>query len=196
MLKKEIIWRDILENAIHKKQYQFTQKDLAQNYGFSSSTVFNALVIPRAQGAIAVSGRGFSVTDVEKLLYIWATQKNLARDVVYQTSVSMGARAIEGLAPAGVVFGGCSAYAHAYGDSPAEYDAVYWYADATTIAEIKKRFPKRAGPANFFILKEDPFLKRFGSRVTPDTQIFTDLWNMKEWYAKDFLTAIKQKLLP
>jgi len=196
MLKKEIVWRDILESAIRKKQFQFTQKDLAQKYGLSSSTVFNALAIPRTQGAITVSGRDFSVTDVEKLLYIWATQRNLARDIVYQTSVPMSAREIEGLAPAGIVFGGCSAYAHAYGNSPAEYDAIYWYADAASLAEIKKRFPKRTGRANFFILKEDPFLKRFGSRVTPDTQTFTDLWNMKEWYAKDFITAIKQKLFP
>ena len=60
MTKKEIIWREILFQAIEKKKFEFTQKELAQKYSFSLSTVFNALKIPR--NANAVDGkRGFKI---------------------------------------------------------------------------------------------------------------------------------------
>ena len=34
MTKKEIIWREILFQAIEKKKIEFTKKELAQKYGF------------------------------------------------------------------------------------------------------------------------------------------------------------------
>jgi len=52
MIKKEIIWREILFQAIENKKTDFTQKELSQKYGFSLSTVFNALKIPSQAGAI------------------------------------------------------------------------------------------------------------------------------------------------
>lgn len=194
MLKKEIIWREILENAISKKKYLFTQKELAEKFGFSFSTVFNALSVPRAQGAVLVSGRSFSVTDMEKLLYIWATKRNLAGDIIYETHVPMNAKEMEGLAPAGCVFGGYSSYMEAHKDAPAEYDSVYFYADPSLVPEFRKRFPKEKGRPNLFVLKKDPFLELYGNRTTPDTQTFADLWNTRDWYAKDFLSALKAKM--
>ena len=35
MTKKEIIWREILYQTIENKKFEFTQKELAQKYGFS-----------------------------------------------------------------------------------------------------------------------------------------------------------------
>jgi len=70
MLKKEIIWREILNQAIENKKLDFTQKELAAKFNFSLSTVFNALKIPRIQGAIRVTGRNFEIIDIEKFLYI------------------------------------------------------------------------------------------------------------------------------
>ncbi len=196
MLKKEIIWREILESAIHKKQYRFTQKDIAKKLSISVSTVFNALLIPRKQGAITVSGRDFSLIDIEKLLYIWATQRNLAHEILYQTAVPMSAKEIEGSVPSGIIFGGCSAYAYTHKSAPAEYDTIYVYASASELLELKKRFPKQSGKENIFVLKKDPLLERYGNGTTPDTQTFADLWNMKEWYAKDFLLALKNRIIP
>jgi len=47
MFKKEVIWREVLVQARLNKKKKFTQKELAQKFGFSLSTVFNALKIPR-----------------------------------------------------------------------------------------------------------------------------------------------------
>lgn len=194
MTKKETIWRHILVQATQakaKKQRLFTQKAVAGKFHFSTSTVFNALKAPRKMGAIEVTGRYFRLRDFEKLLLLWATQRNLEKDIVYKTSVNAPPRDIEGSMPPGVIFAGWSAYRLSYKDAPADYDTIYVYSSSLTA--IKKRFPPKKGFPNLVILKPDPDLVSFG-QTTPDAQTFVDLWNMKQWYAKDYLTALKKKL--
>jgi DNA-binding transcriptional MocR family regulator len=195
MNKKEQIWREILQKAIVERQFLFTQKSLAEGLNVSLSTVFNALKIPRAQGAVKVTGRDFSLVDLEKLLYIFATQRNLEKEIIYQTNVSAGAKEIEGSMPDGAVFTAYTAYCQKYQDAPADYGKVYVYADAPVLSEIKKRFSKQKGESNFFVLKSDRLLKKYGA-IVPEAQIFCDLWNLKDWYAKDFLAALKVKIIP
>lgn len=192
MTKKEIIWRYILYEAFNKSAKIFTQKELASRFFVSTSTVFNALKIPRKLGAIEVTGRFFKMRDPEKLLLIWATQRNLRQDIIYSTYVDMPVQAVEGSMPPDAIFGAFSAYRFAYHDAPADYSAVYVYSD--NLEEIKKRFPKQKGHSNLFILKPDRHLSLFG-KTTPDVQTYADLWNINEWYAKDYLNALRSKLL-
>ena len=193
MTKKEILWREILFQTTENKKFEFTQKELAKKYGFSLSTVFNALKIPRS--ASAVEGkRGFRVRDIEKFLYLWATFRKIKKDIIYQTSVKKGVIAIEGEMPPNVIFGVFSAFVKKYKTAPADYDKVYVYSTESEIEEIKKRFPSQKGYQNLIVLKADPWLKNFG-QITPDCQTFVDLWNLPEWYAKDFLNALKEKIL-
>lgn len=191
MTKKEIIWREILHQTLEKKITTFTQKDLAQRFGVSLSTVFNALKLPRQSGAVRVEGRNFVVSDAEKLLYLWATERNLEKETIYTTHADLPAREIEGMMPPETIFGCYSAYRLKYNDAPADYDKVYVY--VVDEEELKKRFPPREGYANVIVLKGDPHLRGFGS-VSPDVQTFADLWNAKEWYAREFVNAIKKKL--
>lgn len=193
MLKKELIWREILFQAIERRKFEFTQKDLAEKFGFSLSTVFNALKVPRESGAIKVTGKNFSVIDAEKFLYIWATQRNIEKEIIYKTYVSESVAQIEGRMPAGIIFGGPSAYVLKYNDAPADYAKVYVYAKENNLEEIKKRFPEKKGEANLFVIKSDQYLEKLGN-IAPDVQNFVDLWNMNDWYAKDFLNALKNKL--
>ncbi len=195
MTKKEIIWRTILQKFIESRQLEFTQKDLAADLGVSLSTVFNSLKIPRQAGAIKVTGRNFSMVDLEKLLYIWSTQRNLEKEIIYETNVNLSVKEIEGLMPSGIIFAAYSAYVKKFGEVPADYDKVYIYADAIGLSEVKKRFPKQNGRANLFVLKSDSGLRSYG-QLSPTAQIFCDLWNLKDWYAKDFLRALKEKIIP
>ncbi|MBU4480981.1 hypothetical protein KKH59_01560 [Patescibacteria group bacterium] len=194
MNKKEIIWREILNQTIENKKTEFTQKDLAQKYGYSLSTIFNALKIPQESGAVRKSGRGFKVEDKEKFLYLWATMRRFKKDIIYQTNISKSAREIEADMPPEVIFGCFSAYSKKYKSPPADYDKVYVYADRKTLEELKIRFPKKEGYANLIVLPADPVLQNLG-KITPDVQTFVDLWNLSEWYAKDFLNALKEKIL-
>jgi DNA-binding transcriptional MocR family regulator len=109
MTKKEIIWREILFQAIENKKSEFTQKELAQKYRFSLSTVFNALKVPREGGALE-GKRGFRVLDIEKFLYLWATFRKIKKDIIYQTAVKKGVFSIEGEMPPSVIFGAYSAF--------------------------------------------------------------------------------------
>jgi DNA-binding transcriptional MocR family regulator len=193
MTKKEIIWREILFQAIENKKFEFTQKELAQKYRFSLSTVFNALKVPREAGAVE-GKRGFRVLDIEKFLYIWATFRKIKKEIIYQTAVRKGVFEIEGEMPPSVIFGAYSAFLKKYKEAPADYDKVYVYIEKNNLEEIKKRFPPQKGYINLIVLKADPWLKNFG-QLTPDCQTFVDLWNLAEWYAKDFLNALKEKIL-
>lgn len=194
MLKKEVIWREILNNAISNKIYKGTQKEIAQKYGFSLSTVFNALNVPRQIGAVSLGGKGFEVVDTEKFLYLWATLRNLKKDIIYKTHVSKEVRDIEGEMPPEAVLGAFSAFKNKYKEIPADYDKVLAYIEQENLDRIKERFPQKEGYENLIILKADPWLKNFGE-TAPDCQIFVDLWNLSEWYAKDYLESLKSKIL-
>ncbi|MBU4299025.1 hypothetical protein KJ636_03205 [Patescibacteria group bacterium] len=192
MTKKEVIWREILFQATEKKKFEFTQKELAQKYGFSLSTVFNALKIPRNVSAIE-GKRGSKIIDIEKFLYLWATFRNFKKDILYQTNTSKPVREVEGEMPPSVIFGTYSAFLKKYQEAPADYDKVYVYSKEEDLEEIKERFPFQKGYFNLIVLKADSWLKNFG-RITPDCQTFVDLWNLSEWYAKDFLDTLKEKM--
>jgi len=193
MSKKEILWREIIHQASENKKFEFTQLELAEKFGISTSTVFNALKIPRESGAIEVTGRNFTVRDAEKFLYLWATQRNIGRETAYETYFPAGPKEIEGMMPAGAIYAAYSAYSKKYGEAPADYDKVYVYVDEKTLAELKNRFPKQKGRPNLFALKADSYLQTYGA-VTPDAQTFADLWNLRDWFAKDFLETLKQKI--
>ena len=62
-----------------------------------------------------------------------------------------------------------------------------------TKTKIKERFSLVEGYPNLFVLEADPFLSNYGS-VTTLAQTFVDLWNLSDWYAKEFIKALKEKI--
>lgn len=167
---------------------------MAQKYGFSLSTVFNALKIPRVSKAVE-GKRGFKIRDLEKFLYLWATFRKIEKDIIYQTAVKKEVFEIEGEMPPQVIFGGYSAFLKKYKEAPADYDKIYVYMEEKNLEELKKRFPPQKGYQNLIVLKADSWLKTppfSKGGVTPDCQTFVDLWNLPEWYANDFLNTLKE----
>jgi DNA-binding transcriptional regulator YhcF (GntR family) len=190
--KKEIVYREILTCAIEKRQFSFTQLALSKKFGFSLSTISNALSPLERIGAIEKKTRSFSVVDVKKMLVFWASERNLKRDIVYQTRFDSPIQKIEGLMPSSVIYSAFSAYRMKFDDAPADYGEVYVYADKKTLEEIQERFPKTKGPVNIIVLEKDPSMPD-GSFV-PLPQIYVDLWNIRDWYAKDYLDALSKRL--
>ena len=78
-----------------------------------------------------------------------------------------------------------TAFRHLLNKTSADYDHVYFYSNR--IEKISKRFPKSQRPPNIYILKPDPYLLK--SKKLGLAQLFVDLWNLSEWYAKDFQEA-------
>lgn len=191
MNKKEAIWRELLVQSNGHHKQKFTQKELAVRFSVSLSTVWHALKVPRASGAVAVTGRFFTVKDFEKLLMLWASERALEKEIIFATHSDLPVQKREGNMPPEVIFAAYSAFRMAHHDAPADYDKVYVYAD--TAESVKKRFPPAKGYPNIFVLRADPYLRQYGS-TTPDVQTFADLWNLSDWYAKDFIAALRRRL--
>ncbi len=189
--KREIIFRHLLEEYFDKKCSSFTQLGLSKQFGISLSTVSNALAPLREMGIIEVKARSFVLRDAKKLLLYFATVRNLTRDQRYATRYAISTLEIEKLMPADVTFTAFSAYRLAFEDSPADYSEVYVYVNPDALGEIKKRFPPKAGPPNIIVLEADPFIQK-GRISSP--HLYADLWNLKSWYAKEFLDALEKRL--
>ena len=189
MKKIEIIYRDMLYNIIEKKNKKFTQFHLAKALGVSLSTVNLALRPLTRMNAVKIRKMGFDVIDTVKVLYYWASVRNLEKDIVFKTRVDESVMQIEKQMPDNVIFGAYSAYKFKFKDVPADYSEVYVYGDDY----IKKRFRQNDKTPNLFVLKKDSSMQIYG-KTTTIANLFVDLWNLKQWYAKDFLKALEAKI--
>jgi len=191
MRRTEFVYRELLFQALEKGGRSFTQRGLAERLGMPISNVNNAIRPLRRMNAVRVGPRNFAVVNAKKVLFYWASNRNLEKDIVYSTRAEGGAIEIEKGMPADAVFAGYSAYRHRFGEAPADYSEVYVY--ASDLEEMRKRFPERKGPRNLFVLEKDALIERYGKTGTVG-QVFVDLWNLSEWYARDFLRELEAKI--
>ncbi|MEM2909248.1 MAG: helix-turn-helix domain-containing protein [Candidatus Bilamarchaeaceae archaeon] len=190
--KKEVVYRYILTEALERKQLSFTQLSLSRMFGISLSTVSNALKPLEKIGAIEKRTRSFNIIDIRKALSFWATARNMAKDIVYSARSDLPVQKIEAGMPAEVVFTAYSGYRFLYNEAPADYGEIYVYADKKALEGIKERFPETKGSPNVFVLEKDAFMPE--GNIAPIPQIYVDLWNLKEWYARDYLVALERRL--
>ncbi len=183
MKKIELVYMEMMYQCIEKKNRRLTQSGLAKALGISLSTVSHGLRPLKSMGAIEVKKRSLVIIDPKKVLYHWASQRNIEKDVLYSTRVDAPVRQIESQMPAGIVFGAYSAFRLKRKTIPADYSEVYVYGSPE---EIQERFPAAAKTPNLFVLKKEKIMEHYGS-VAPFGLIFVDLWNLREWYAKEFL---------
>jgi hypothetical protein len=193
MQKIETIWHDLLWNALEKKEFRHTQKSLSDKYGYSLSTVNLAVKSLARIGGIKMSGKFFTVFDVKKILYYWATHRNLEKDIIYETCVNLPILEIEGMIPDGAILGCYTAAKNILNEPPADYSKVYFYFDEDKLDIVKKRYPSAKGNNNLFILKTYSKQINYGN-VTTLPQTFVDIWNLSDWYARDFLTALERRI--
>jgi|SRR3989338_8762578 len=187
MKKLEFVYREILDNALEKKNKTLTQSELSKKLKLSLSTVNHALKPLIKMNSIEIKQRCFNVIDAKKILYYWASIRNLEKDIIYSTRVDLTAREIEKNMPQDIIYGAYSAYCFKFKDAPSDYSEVYVYGDIS----LEKRFKKNNAPANLFVIKKDEFMK---GKTTSLSQLFVDLWNIKTWYAKEFLKALEVKV--
>lgn len=192
MKKIEFIWRHILYQTIEKRLIRFQQQELAARFAISSSTVHAALSPLRRLGGVSVNGRGFEVIDYEKILYHWANHRDLTADLTHAMRVNLPITAIESGLPYATTPTAFTAVRERFDEPPADYDKVYCYTDDPD--NVQKRFEKEQtrGTPNLYLLKPDPFLSTYPT--IPLAQVFADVWNLSDWYAKDFVRQIKEAI--
>jgi len=187
MKRTEEIYREILFQTMEKKNNSLTQSYLANALNVSLSIVNLALKSLKKMNAINVKQRSFDIIDKRKILYYWASVRNIEKDIIYKTRVEKPVKQIESEMPADIIYGAYSAYKFRFKDVPADYSEVYVYSN--NIEEIEKRFPKNNNIPNLFVLKRDRNMKDMTLAL-----MFVDFWNLKEWYAKDFLKALEKRI--
>ncbi|MFH1947000.1 MAG: hypothetical protein ABIJ23_02490 [Candidatus Magasanikbacteria bacterium] len=193
MKKIETIWHHILYNSLEKKQYKYTQQGLAKEFGYSLSTVHHALKIPASLGAIRKTSKFFVLENFEKLLFYWASVRNLAKDIIYSTFLELPMIQLEGFVPADSIYAGYSAAKKILGEAPADYSKIYFYYPQNKLDYLQKRLPPASKQANVFVLKLHPAMLQYGS-VTTLPQTFVDIWNLRDWYANDFTQSLEKKI--
>jgi len=186
MKNKELVYKEVLYQVMEKKNKTLTQSYLAKSLNISLSTVNNALAPLKKMGSIKINPRNFIVIEPKKILYYWASIRNIEKDVIYQTRVNMPVKEIEKNMPDDIIFTAYSCYRFKFKDVPSDYSEVYVYGE-----NIEKRFPLNKNTPNLFVLKKDFFQKEKNATLA---QLFVDLWNIKEWYAKEFLKALEEKI--
>jgi len=193
MKKIETIWHHLLWLALEKREFKHTQKKIAEYFGYSLSTVNLAVKQLALVGAIDIRGKFFVINDAKKILLYWATHRNIQKSIIYETYVDQPIQEIEGLIPFDAIIGGYSAVKYILKELPSDYSKVYFYIDEGKIEEVKKRFPKSTNASNLIVLKAYPKQHIYG-KSTSLPQTFVDLWNMNDWYAKDFLQELERKI--
>src|SRR3989344_5416099 len=194
MKKTESVYREILYGIIEKKETSFTQLGLSKKLNVSLSIVNLAVKKLESFGAVKIMQRSFKVLDIRKIIFFWASIRNLWKDVLFKIRVEAPVREIERIMP-DIIFTAYSAYKLKFKDVRADYSEVYIYADNEETEEIKKRLAKfktsEKNP-NLFILKKDQALS--SCKSIPNAQLFVDLWNLKEWYSKEFINALEKRI--
>src|SRR3989339_775885 len=185
MFKIEYVWRDLLDRTIEKRNPDFTITGIAKKYSLSTSVVNHALIPLRNLNIVKINKTSSKVVDWERLLFFWATRRSLKKDMIYSTFSPLPVYDREGLMPASVIPTGFTAFRYLLKKTPADYDHIYFYSN--NIEKVIRRFPKSKRPSNIFILRPDPYLLK--SKKLGLAQLFVDLWNLPEWYAKDFQEA-------
>ncbi len=193
MRKIETIWHEILFQALEKKKFKFTQQELAEKFGYSLSTVNYALDVPAEMGMVRKESKFSVLTDFNKLLYYWASERRLAKDIIYKTYADQDIISLEKIIPPEAIFGGYTAAKEYLGEPPADYSKIYFYADESSLEEIKRRYPENNQRPNVFVLKKIPALERYGDYTTLP-QTFVDIWNLRDWYAREFVISLEDKI--
>ena len=150
MLKIEYIWRELLYEAIQRKNPYFTMTQLAHQFSLSTSMVNHSLIPLKDLHIVQINKTKSKTINWEKLLLFWATRRNLKKDIIYSTYSNLSVSECESLMPPHVIPTGYTAFRHIFKTIPADYDHTYFYAN--TIESVIKRFPQSKKNPNIFIL--------------------------------------------
>lgn len=196
MKKIETIWHHLLWEALEHKKFHHTQQELAREFGYSLSTVHLAIIKAANIGAVRIGPKSLALQNAKKLLYYWASVRNLARSISYSTYYEGPIIKTQGELPPGGIYGGYTAAKHILATAPADYDKIYYY--CLSPEDFKTRFPpNHKYPDNIFALSL-PGIKEYTARypggITSLPHTFVDIWNMADWFAADFIAALEEKI--
>lgn len=131
--------------------------------------------------------------DPGRLLLLWAGNRDLAADVLFDTRALAELYEVEDELAASFVLGGFAAYRLDIGlNTVADYDTVLAYGPPKLAQRMYKR--RRSGRTRILVLEGDPLLATYGSH-TPMPQTYVDIFNLPGWQAARFYLDMTRRLI-
>jgi hypothetical protein len=194
MKKGDRILQEVFYRFCEHGERFFKQNELAKTCGLSLGTV-NPLIAKLEQfGAIERKPLGFRLLDANRALLYWAVTRELLKDITYSTFVAAPLHELEAGLPDESILTAYSGYLARFGTAPADYDAVFVYANPETIERMFKPTPKQK--RNLFVLTTDEHLSRLSENgIAPLAQIYVDLWQLGA-PASRFVEELDRRLRP
>ncbi|PIV09088.1 hypothetical protein COS51_05000 [Candidatus Roizmanbacteria bacterium CG03_land_8_20_14_0_80_36_21] len=128
MLKIEYIWRELLYRSIEESRPDFTITELSKIFNLSTSVVSHALKPLKELGIVKINKKNSKILDAERLLFFWATRRNLKKELIYSTYNPLPVQEREASMPSKVIPTAYSAFRMYFGNPPADYENIYFYA--------------------------------------------------------------------
>jgi hypothetical protein len=200
MFKEEAVMREILCEALYTNK-SVEQKRISLDLKVSIGLVNKTVSKLNRMGAMSKYGRSYSLTSFKKVLMLWASLRNLQRDLLYSTRVNGSVRDIERSLPDGSILSAYTAFNYLFNEAPADYSEVWAYIPEDKLPELRERFPINNLPSNMYILKADTLLqensKRYskGINIVSLPQLYVDLWNTQSWYSKEYIMLLEKKIM-
>ncbi len=197
MMKKERIYRELLWLA--ERDRWTTQRTLAKTCGVSLNLVNSVTRELKRVGALEAYPMRLHITDPAKILYAWASQRNLEQDITSRYAIGLPVHEIEKNMSGDVVFTAFSGWRLRAKGAPFDYNKVYAYvspAAQTLVKRLLELLPRTRGDANTFVMAvDDPHLfMRAEHQVASVAQLFVDIYAMPSTPTTDgFLRDIIEK---
>lgn len=152
--------------------------------------------VRKLEGAMAVEATrsGVRVLSPARLLNLWATERDLGRDV-WRSFRLDPIEEVEKSLPRDLLITGFSGWFSVSGRKPAEYDRLYFYVTDTERFELwfgfRKSRARKVNPNVFVLRVDDKHLVRSSERgVVCVPQLYVDIYSANGPEASDFLRDI------
>lgn len=191
MKKNEIVWRTLADAAIRGQRHWSGLNELVSRSEVTKPTVYQALSRLFDLGVVRQERRGFTVTQVAKLLDLIAAHRNLSRDVLARTTLQTAQALIE-RHPGKFVLGGPTAAIHHLGgrNTVATPGTRIIYTKANDLGDLPP------GEDVVIVRIDQTAMDQWRDGFASPTQTYADLWNLPGWQASEFATALRRELVP
>ena len=195
MKRSEKIYREILIGVLNKKE-RFTQLELSKRCSVSLSLVNKVLKNLSEIGAVDILHMQFRIIDSSKILFYWATKRNIQKDISKKYCINMSTAEIEKSLP--FILTGYSAWRLLSKSVPFDYNKVYVYMhkNQQRLLDIWiKDKPVTTGRENLFIIITDDkhLIENSKRKIAPLPQIFVDIYSLSDIQSKYFINDILNK---
>ncbi len=195
MKLKERIYREILIGVLNKKK-SFTQLELSKICEISLGLVNKVIKELKEIGAVDVGLRQFRVIDPSKILFNWATKRNLKKYISVSYSISLPITELEKEMP--FILTAYSGWRLLSKSVPFDYSEVYCYVPAkdNRLLDLWLKDKKISrGKENIFVIYTDDnhLIKNSPKKIAPLPQIFVDIYSLSGLASKYFISDILEK---